>query len=524
MTAALTGPASEGANDPASGVANAPANDPANAPVPEYLPGDWYAVVSGGLLGLLSPRTSPEAVRAVWRAGAGPDALTRGLDALLRGGLSALEPFALVDLATGRLHAAMRGDVEVVLGGPTASAVLVPGDVSTWSEQVSDAADEVLLRVTGAGTWAGDATLPLVGGVVLARGLRVPLGSGRAAGVAAAAAVEVARAQGVMEADGTDDAGLAGARQVGAEQVGAEQVGAEQVGAGTVSPPSAEDPAAGLSELATPETSAWFAELDESLAAVLGEDVRGPGGPLLGAVGLVGARPGLFDPAGLTSATEAPTTAPAQDGTQVRLDKPLWGSEPPPPPPAPDDHDGLNAPAAPDDHDGLNAPAAPDDHDGLNAPAAPDDHDGLTILSGELVAIREQLPAWAMDQTGDPPPVVAPLAPVTAKVVVSTGAVVSLDRAVLIGRAPQASRLSNRDLPRMVAVPSPQHDISRTHAEVRMEGSDVLVTDLHSTNGVLLGRPGGSQRRLHPGEPTLLSDGEVADLGDGVTFTVERGA
>ncbi len=468
---------------------NGPVGGPSSGPAstPEYTPGDWYAVVSGGLLGLLSPRTSPETVRAVWQAGAGPDALTRGLDALLRGGLSALEPFALVDLTTGRLHAAMRGDVEVVLGGPAASAVLVPGDVSTWSEQVSDAADEVVLRVADAGPWAGSTALPLAGGVVLAGGLRVPLGPGRV-GVAVGPSDEVVRS---------------GAGPVGAEPV---EVGPVEAGA-VVDGPAA----APLSS----ETSAWFAELDESLAAVLGEDVRGPGGPLLGAVGAVGARPGVLDAPELSPATEAPAVPPVPSVPSVP-------SAPVPIPPVPGVPDlvaplRVTAPPPPPVPD-PGTPAVP------TTPDAPDDHDGLTILSGELVAIREQLPAWAMDQTGDPPPVVAPLAPVTAKVVVSTGAVVTLDRAVLIGRAPQANRLSNRDLPRMVAVPSPQQDISRTHAEIRMEGSDVLVTDLNSTNGVLLGRPGGPQRRLHPGEPTVLSDGEVADLGDGVTFTVERGA
>jgi hypothetical protein len=108
--------------------------------------------------------------------------------------------------------------------------------------------------------------------------------------------------------------------------------------------------------------------------------------------------------------------------------------------------------------------------------------------------------------------------------VLSTGVVVDLDRAVLVGRAPQVARVTNRELPRLVTVPSPQQDISRTHAEVRAEGDVVLVTDLDSTNGVHVARPGQGARRLHPGEPSVVDPGEVVDLGDGVTFTVERGA
>jgi hypothetical protein len=157
-------------------------------------------------------------------------------------------------------------------------------------------------------------------------------------------------------------------------------------------------------------------------------------------------------------------------------------------------------------------------------PDLDDDHDGLTILSSDLVAIRDQLPSWAGDEVPGPFRVVAPEVDPTAKLVLSTGLVVALDRSVLLGRAPQVSRVTNRELPRLVTVPSPQQDISRTHAEVRAEGDDVLVTDLHSTNGILVSRPGERARRLHPGEATVVATGEVVDLGDGVTFTVERGA
>ncbi|MCL2090638.1 MAG: FHA domain-containing protein [Micrococcales bacterium] len=110
----------------------------------------------------------------------------------------------------------------------------------------------------------------------------------------------------------------------------------------------------------------------------------------------------------------------------------------------------------------------------------------------------------------------------TAQLVLNTGLIVALDRPVLLGRAPQAARVSSREMPRLVAVPSPQQDISRTHAEVRMDGDDVLVTDLDSTNGVHVLRPGGGARRLRPGEPRVLAADETIDLGDGVTFVVER--
>ena len=91
---------------------------------------------------------------------------------------------------------------------------------------------------------------------------------------------------------------------------------------------------------------------------------------------------------------------------------------------------------------------------------------------------------------------------------------------VIIGYDPGFAR----ELPRLVTVPSPTLDVSRTHAEVRLEGEHVVVTDLESLNGVRVLRPGAPARRLHPGEPTVVAPGETVDLGDGVTFTVDRDA
>lgn len=165
------------------------------------------------------------------------------------------------------------------------------------------------------------------------------------------------------------------------------------------------------------------------------------------------------------------------------------------------------------------APAAAQD---LLDPAD-DDHDGMTILSSDLARLRDRLPAWTHDAVPGPFPTPEPT-PLPARLVLSTGVVVDLDRAVLLGRAPQVSRVTARELPRLVTVPSPNQDISRTHAEVRLEGDHVVVTDLDSTNGVHVSRPGEGVRRLHAGEPSVVATDEVVDLGDGVTFTVERTA
>jgi hypothetical protein len=101
------------------------------------------------------------------------------------------------------------------------------------------------------------------------------------------------------------------------------------------------------------------------------------------------------------------------------------------------------------------------------------------------------------------------------------GQVIELDRPVIVGRRPRTNNTSADQMPRLVTVSSPQQDISRSHTEISLEDWHVLVTDLATTNGTTLLRPGQPPRRLHPNEKELVSDGDVVDLGDGVTLTFE---
>ncbi len=156
------------------------------------------------------------------------------------------------------------------------------------------------------------------------------------------------------------------------------------------------------------------------------------------------------------------------------------------------------------------------------------DHDGATISVAEARALREQLPplppapvVQAAQAAPDAPTALIPTATSAGRVRVSSGQVVTLDRTVVIGRRPRATRASGADLPHLVAVDSPQQDISRSHLEIRPEGDTVLVVDLHTTNGSTLLRPGNEPVRLHPGESTLVLSGDVIDLGDGVTLLFE---
>ena len=153
-------------------------------------------------------------------------------------------------------------------------------------------------------------------------------------------------------------------------------------------------------------------------------------------------------------------------------------------------------------------------------PAPPTtDHDGMTRAGSQDPG------QFAPQQPGIPgqPPAPSITRPV-ARLVFSSGQTVEVDRATLVGRAPEARRFPSTEQPRLVTVPSPHHEISSTHLEVRPgSGADhgsAVVVDLGSTNGTVLVQPGLPPEDLQAGIAVQLIPGAIIDLGDGVTIQV----
>ena len=180
----------------------------------------------------------------------------------------------------------------------------------------------------------------------------------------------------------------------------------------------------------------------------------------------------------------------------------------------PADPAGAAEPAEPSEPPEPAEPSEPVEQ-GEPDPARIGDHDGRTIMSGDLDALREQTP------NTDPIPSGASTDPATtARLELSTGDVVVLDRDVVIGRRPEVERVQGGRVPTVVTVPSPQQDVSRTHLRIGRSGEQVLATDLHSMNGTLLVGADGITRNLDGGAPHPLADGDTLDIGDGVTLTL----
>jgi hypothetical protein len=93
-----------------------------------------------------------------------------------------------------------------------------------------------------------------------------------------------------------------------------------------------------------------------------------------------------------------------------------------------------------------------------------------------------------------------------------TGTDVAVLGPSVVGRAPRTAEAPGAA--HAVAIDDPARTVSKTHALVVPDGASLVVTDLRSTNGVRIERPGGAVERLEAGGTTRVGDGEVLVLGE----------
>ncbi|RFU20667.1 FHA domain-containing protein [Geodermatophilus marinus] len=94
------------------------------------------------------------------------------------------------------------------------------------------------------------------------------------------------------------------------------------------------------------------------------------------------------------------------------------------------------------------------------------------------------------------------------------GATVSLDADYLLGREPETDERVRAGAVRPLLVVDPTGGVSRHHAEIRLEGWDVVLVDTGSANGTLVaprGAPAWSS--LVPGQPVQLTPGMAVRMG-----------
>lgn len=190
------------------------------------------------------------------------------------------------------------------------------------------------------------------------------------------------------------------------------------------------------------------------------------------------------------------------------------------------------------------------------APEPLGDHDGLTIGPGALAALRSEMVAAGGGTTAlvsgarvqavscpsghlNPPhadacrscgssiadrTVHVVARPSLGRLVFDSGLVSEIDRPLRIGRKPTTEGVApTAEVPGLVVLPDPEGSLSRVHAEVRIEGWEVLLVDQDSTNGTLVELPGQAPVRLRPMDPCLLAPGSRITFADIAACRFETG-
>jgi len=103
---------------------------------------------------------------------------------------------------------------------------------------------------------------------------------------------------------------------------------------------------------------------------------------------------------------------------------------------------------------------------------------------------------------------------------VSSGARVPLDRGVVFGRNPHATP-GQLPAPNLVRVLDPDKDVSGQHVEIRLNGWQIEVVDLGSTNGTQVIPPHGRPIALEPHVGVAIVPGTKVVLANAFDFTYE---
>ena len=150
---------------------------------------------------------------------------------------------------------------------------------------------------------------------------------------------------------------------------------------------------------------------------------------------------------------------------------------------------------------------------------SPEDNPELyeATLTPEALARMRQEESATGDTIMRRVPAAAPTTP-SAFLIYAGSAPVEVVRDVIIGRDPNTRVLTGRPMAAPLRVPSPGSEISRSHCAVMATAPGVWsLMDLASVNGSILVHPDGSSEDAPAMVGVPLADGDLIDLGEGVT-------
>ena len=426
-----------------------------------YAPGSQLLVARRGLAFLTADE---QLAHRVWATVDAPGWVDDLLVEIVRGGLRTAAGFVLVESSDEQVRVLVRGDLPVRVRGAAATVTWTGTGITTWAERVFDRVDDILVGVTdGSEVDAGEKAVDVVGD-------RLPLREG------------MVRCSGfLLQATERGPVDTPPETVIGTATDGAPGPASPDA---TDQPPINQPPILGAPVTEPPATGAPVIEVPVIEVPVIEVPVTEV--PITGV------------PAGEMPADPAQTrTAAPDDGFDHLFESTIVRS--------------VEDAAVRDTPETDATSIVP--LDDVRAGPAPrlGDHDGSTITAAELGARRPQIAI--PDPVGSTPPS-------GARLEVSTGDVVALDRDVVIGRRPEVDRVQGGPVPTVLTVPSPRQDVSRTHLRIGWSGSRMVATDLHSMNGTVVLGADGTTCPLAAGVPQALVDGDTLDVGDGVTLTL----
>lgn len=505
-----------------------------------YRPGAWAGVTTPNAWLLADLPVTDDRIAQAWsalREGLGAD---QALDALLGQGMAGLPGFALAVAHDDTLRVIVRRDAAVLIRLGTEERS-VEGSSGTWQDiELPLPVDHLQLRHLTAGGSDSDTGVPVGLGIVQASRIDLFAVATTATPAAPEPAVEpvpdpVLPSEPVVPESvapdysdlfaGTQDRDAFIARLAQDDAAASEAAELYEEPTPMTPPPTPAD-----------ATAIWNVDPDVQPAAPAvartAADVPPPA-PASSPSGLIDGLPWLSaSPAAPTS--NAPPPPPRARVVPVVPVTPHPASPPPPPPVRPS---ALTMPGLPD----LPAPAP-----AFPPPPAPEppgeESAALTVSRAELLAAmgshgivgpsvlavrcaaghltppeqdRCRVCGVHVDaaQPGEVP------RPTLGVFRSSAGEAVILDRDVVFGRAPQASASRAASQPHLVKVVDP--GISRSHLHVALDGWQVMVRDLGSSNGTEIQLPGGEPEKLRAQEDYLIEPGTVVTLAGDVHYTFE---
>lgn len=450
------------------------------SPEASYVAGDWVAISAPGRWLLIDLPPQDEVVQRCWSVISAGGEVEDVLDTVISVGLRAAPSFALVFVADRGTRAVVRGVAVVrVLADGVSSEVAATGRAVWVDEDIAAGADAITLA----------------GGKPGLSAVELPMGSG----VSLAATVAVS---------------ITGREAKPAEGVEPRPVSSEPVRDSEPQPPSEDGPPAAEDQPDTPSYDFLFGATQRPLPVedVVQEPAPQPD-PSMTATWHTMAPP-----------EDQPIPVPdvpaaVQESSGLIDAVPGWGAVPEEPPP------GIPV-AMPDMvDDAPEVVARTTNRAALLAQLADvPPIAGPTVLAGRCPA-GHLTPAHSAHcrvcRAEVPEQVGFEIArPALGVLQLSTGDSVTLDRGVFIGRAPSAPEGAEQR-PHLVRVASPENDVSRTHAEVVLDGWHVFIRDLGSTNGTTVELPGQPPVRLRSDDLQLLEPGAVITLADEIRCVFE---